>query len=256
LARGSGWDKLTLDFAAGIDLPMPPPTYTTTVREIRDVAPDVRELTLAAPGTRLDWTPGQWISLHLPVGEKPPLVRAYTLATPPRETGELVLCLDRVPGGLGSDYLFSIGPGTQLTFGAPMGRFTLQETDADQIWVARFTGIVPFRAMVLALRERPPKGKVTLVYGAPRPEDLAYHAELLRTAEECPWFELLATVDEPDEHWAGHVGPELDLLPAQVGDRKDLLPMACGKREFVHAVRTFFQERGYDRRAVKIESYD
>ncbi|MGV3722451.1 MAG: ferredoxin--NADP reductase, partial [Actinomycetota bacterium] len=204
----------------------------------------------------IDWLPGQWISLHLPVGEKPPLVRAYTLAAPPQASGELSLCFDRVPDGLGSDYLFSIEPGTELTFGAPLGRFTLPDADGDQVWVAHFTGIVPFRAMLLHLRQHPPAGKVTLVYGAERPEALVYHAELLRLAEEHPWFELAATLTEPHEEWAGHVGSELDLLPALVGERTDLLPMACGKRELVHEVRAFFQERGYDRRAVKIESYD
>jgi len=235
---------------------MPPPTFTTTVTAAREVAPEVRELTLAAPEPALGWTPGQWISLHLPVGEKPPLVRAYTLAAPPQPSGELSLCFDRVPDGLGSDYLFAVEPGTQLTFGAPLGRFTPPDEPGDQIWVAHFTGIVPFRAMLLHLEQHPPAGKVTLIYGAESPDGLVYHAELLRAAEELPWFELLATITEPHPDWAGHVGPELDLLPPLVGERADFLPMACGKREFVHEVRAFFQDRGYDRRAVKIESYD
>lgn len=235
---------------------MPPPTYTTHLTATRDVARDVREFTLAAPAERFSWDAGQWISLHLPVGEKPPLVRAYTLATPPQESGELVLCLDRVADGLGSEYLFSLEPGAELTFGAPLGRFTLPDGTADQVWVARFTGIVPFRAMLLQLQQQPPSGKVTLIYGAPRPEDLAYHPELLRVAEQCPWFELITTVDEPKDTWAGHTGPELNLLPDLVGERNDLVPMTCGKRDFVHEIRAFFQERGYDRKAVKMESYD
>ena len=32
--------------------------------------------------------------------------------------------------------------------------------------------------------------------------------------------------------------------------------MVCGKRDLVRTVREFFQDRGYDRRAVKWESYD
>ena len=109
---------------------------------------------------------------------------------------------------------------------------------------------------ILQLQQQPPSGKVTLIYGAPRPEDLAYHPELLRVAEQCPWFELITTVDEPNDTWAGHTGPELDLLPDLVGERDDLVPMTCGKRDFVHEIRAFFQERGYDRKAVKMESYD
>jgi ferredoxin-NADP reductase len=235
---------------------MPPPTFTTHLIAVRDVARDVRELTLAAPSEPLTWQAGQWISLHLPVGEKPPLVRAYTLAAPPQASGELVLCLDRVPDGLGSDYLFSLEAGAEITFGAPLGRFTVPDEPGDLLWVARFTGIVPFRAMLLQLQQQPPAGRVTLVYGAPQPDDLAYHAELVRAAEQLPWFELVTTVDAPDGGWAGYVGSDLDRLPDLVGDRADLLPMACGKRDFVMGVRAFFQERGYDRKAIKIESYD
>jgi len=235
---------------------MPPPTFKTQLISTRDVARDVREFTLAAPSEPLSWQAGQWISLHLPVGEKPPLVRAYTLAAPPQDSGELVLCLDRVQDGLGSEYLFSLEAGAEITFGAPLGRFTLPGVPGDQLWVARFTGIVPFRAMLLELQQQPPEGRVTLVYGAPQPEDLAYHAELLRVAEQHPWFELVATIDKSTDAWAGHVGPEFDLLPELVGERSDLLPMACGKRDFVMKVRGFFQERGYDRKAIKIESYD
>jgi ferredoxin-NADP reductase len=235
---------------------MPPPTFNTRLTATQDVARDVREFTLAAPAEPLSWQAGQWISLHLPVGEKPPLVRAYTLAAPPQESGELVLCLDRIEGGLGSEYLFSLEVGAEITFGAPLGRFTLPDAPGDQLWVARFTGIVPFRAMLLQLQQQPPSGKVTLIYGAPQPADLAYHAELLRVAEQHPWFELVVTVDELDDTWAGATGPEIAILPALAGERSDLLPLACGKREFVHEIRAFFQERGYDRKAIKVESYD
>src|SRR3954466_4528044 len=121
-------------------------TVTTTITAIRDVAPGVREITLATPERQIDFKPGQWVSLHLPVGQKPPLVRAYTLAAPPAPSGELVLCLDRVEGGLGSEYLFSLGEDDPLTMAGPLGNFAQPEDAADQLWIARYTGIVPFRA--------------------------------------------------------------------------------------------------------------
>jgi ferredoxin-NADP reductase len=236
---------------------MPQPTQTTRVISVSEVAPGVREIVLAPPAERLEFTPGQWISLHLPVGEAPPLIRAYTLAAPPADDGSLVLCLDRVPEGLGSDYLFSLQPRDEITFAGPLGRFTLPEDPGDLLWVARYTGIVPFRAMLLKLLQGPsPNRKVTLVYSAERPGDLAYHAELLRVAEEQPWFELIALVDEPGSEWGGRTGSALDLLPELAGERTNLVPMVCGKREFVRAVRDYFAERGYEKRAVKWESYD
>lgn len=235
---------------------MPGPTYTAPITSVRDVAPDVRELTLAPPSERLEFKPGQWLSLQLPVGERPPLVRAYSLAAPPCPTGELVLCLDRVPGGLGSEYLFHAGVGDTLAFGGPLGNLVLPEVDAELLWIARYTGIVPFRAMLLYLEEHPPASPVTLLYTAPRPHDLAYHDELRRAADCHPWFTLVTTVEEPDAGWTGKSRPALELLPELVRGRTDLVPMVCGIREFVRPVRDYFQDLGYDRRAVKWESYD
>ncbi len=235
---------------------MSQPTQTTTITAIREVVPGVREITLAPPPERVDFRPGQWLSLQLPVGERPPLVRAYSLAAPPAASGELVLCLDRVPEGLGSEHLFQVSVGDTVTFGGPLGNLLLPESDADQLWLARYTGIVPFRSMLGALEQSPPGGKVTLVYSAPRPVDLAYHPELLRAAEKLPWFELLALVDEPGDTWAGQTGAAIDLLPALVGERIDLVPMICGKREFVRPLRDWFYARGYERKTVKWENYD
>src|SRR5262249_21092277 len=152
---------------------VPHETFTTTVRSRRDVAPDVRELILEPPAQPVEFRAGQWMSLHLPVGEKPPLVRAYTLAAPPSPSGELVLCLDRVRGGLGSEYLFSLRERDRLTMAGPLGNFVQPEEKADQLWIARYTGIVPFRAMLEELQSgRHLEGRVTLLYEAPRPADL------------------------------------------------------------------------------------
>lgn len=237
---------------------MPQPTQTTRITAVRDVAPEVRELTLAPPAEPVDFQPGQWLSLHLPVGEKPPLVRAYSLAAPPSPTGELVLCLDRVPDGLGSEYLFAVRPGEEITFAGPLGNFVLPDTPAELLWLARYTGIVPFRAMLPALAARSGAGRapVTLVYSAARPEDLAYLEEFRRSAAEFPWFRLLPLVDEVSAGWEGETGAALDRIPELVGDRTDLVPMVCGKKEFVRPLRDYFYSHGYERKAVKWENYD
>ncbi len=235
---------------------MPGPLYTTQVTAARELAPGVREIVLAPPPAPLSFLPGQWLSLQLPVGEHPPLVRAYSLAAPPSPSGELVLCLDRVPGGLGSEYLFRVQPGDEVVFGGPLGNFVLPESGGDMLWLARYTGIVPFRAMLLHLAGHPAAGSVTLAYSAPHPADLAYLDELQALAARLPWLALVPVVDGPADGWSGHTGALLDLLPEWVGSRADLTPMICGKREFVRPLRDAFYQRGYERRAVKWENYD
>src|SRR5712692_1908125 len=149
---------------------MPAQTQTTTIAEVHALTPDVRALVLRPPET--PWfEPGQWVSLHLPVGERPPLVRAYSLARPPDPSGTLTLCFDRVPGGLASGYLFERQVGDELTLAGALGNFKLPDPlETDLLFVGRFTGIVPIRCMLLALRERPFRQRVHLVFGARHPD--------------------------------------------------------------------------------------
>lgn len=232
---------------------MRPPDFTSTVVGTRDVASEVREITLSPPSIPFEFTPGQWVSLHLPVGEHPPLVRAYTLAGPPGPLGELQLCLDRVPEGLGSEYLFSLGVGDTVEYSGPLGRFVLDDPAGPQLWLARYTGIVPFRALLLDLAARGEFPPVTLIYSAPTVEDLAYLDELQALAERAPAFALETVLDEPDTDPVATVAERAEAALAQ---NREVTPMICGKREFVRPLRDFFTERGWDRRDVKCESYD
>lgn len=232
---------------------MRPPDFTSTVLGMRDVAPDVREITLSAPSVPFTFAAGQWVSLHLPIGEHPPLIRAYTLAAPPGPLGELMLCLDRVPEGLGSDYLFSLGTGDAVEYSGPLGRFVLDDPPGPQLWLARYTGIVPFRALLLELAARGDAAPVTLLYSAPSQVDLAYLDELQALEERNPWFRLETLLDEPD---TDPVVVVAERAEAALTVRSEVMPMICGKREFVRPLRDFFTERGWDRRDVKCESYD
>ncbi|MBI3911218.1 MAG: FAD-dependent oxidoreductase [Armatimonadetes bacterium] len=234
------------------------PTQTTRVEAIRALSPHVREIVLAPPPEPVRFRPGQWISLHLPVGEKPPLVRAYTLSAPEDPSGRLVLCLDRVSSGLGSEYLFRVRPGDELTFVGPLGNFVLPEPlTQDVVFAARYTGIMPIRCMLLDLQRRPLPVDVTLVYGGPSREELIYHEGLAAYAAREPRFHYHPTLLRPSPGWCGPVGEELHLLHPLLGGRPpDYLPMVCGIKEFARPVRTFFQEQGFERRQVKVETYD
>jgi len=236
---------------------MPAQTQTTTIERIELLAPEVKEIVLHAPEPPLSFEPGQWVSLHLPVGEKPPLVRAYSLARPADPSGALTLCFDRVPGGLGSEYLFERQVGDPITVAGTLGHFKLPDPwETDLVFVARYTGVVPFRCMLLALRDRPLPHRIHLVYGARCREELVYHAEFQALAERDPHFDYLPALREPGPEWTGFSGTELDLLERQAAAWMPFQPMVCGVREFTRPVREFFQEMGFERRAVRMENYD
>lgn len=104
---------------------MAEPTQSATVLSVKDLTPHVRQLVLLPKAQKILFQPGQWVSLQLPVGIKPPLNRAYSLAEPPSQTGQLTLVFDRVPDGTGSNYLYGLKPGDELLLSGPYGNFSL-----------------------------------------------------------------------------------------------------------------------------------
>ena len=225
---------------------------TATIVEIKQLTPQVREMTLQPEGdTLIGFRPGQWLSTHLPVGEKPPLVRAYSLANAPRSDGGLVLCFDRVAGGLGSEYLWNRSAGEVLRFSGPTGNFLLPDGDAPLVLVARYTGIVPFRAMLQAIeRGDAVRRPVHLIYGLPDERELLYHDEFAALAERAgDWFDYYPVhLTESDE---------IAALTRHAGDWPPFVPMVCGTRNFTFPTRAHLMATfGFDRKQVKIENYN
>ncbi|HWN82140.1 MAG TPA: FAD-dependent oxidoreductase [Candidatus Udaeobacter sp.] len=238
------------------------PTTQARVTGLQVIAPGVCELTLAPLGAPIHFAPGQWLSIHFPIGPRPPLIRAYSLALPESPSGELVLCTDLVAGGLGSGYLHQLEIGNELTIAGPFGNFVLPDPPPAQLLLAaRFTGIVPLRCILrqLAARDWPVKS-IALVYGAPTPAGLVYHAELAALAESCPGFDYFPITGD------GADGTEVPEMPEIVAvlralrtaaPEATLVPMVSGVKDFVRPVRAALMEiGGFERRAVRIESYD
>jgi ferredoxin-NADP reductase len=214
-------------------------------------------------GAPIHFAPGQWLSVHFPIGPRPPLIRAYSLALPENPTGELVLCTDLVPGGLGSSYLHQLQVGDELTLAGPFGNFVLPEPPPPQLLLAaRFTGIVPLRCILRQLAARDwPVPAIALVYSAHSPAELVYHAELAALADSHPGFNYYPITGDAADG-AGDV-PELPAIAAAfralraAAPAAELVPMVSGVKEFVRPVRAALMEiGGFERRAVRVESYD
>jgi len=243
---------------------MADPTQRAAILRIRDLSPSVRELVLSPVERPIPFQPGQWISLKLPVGERPPLVRAYSMAEPEASTGHLVLALDRVPQGLGSGYLFTLTEQDEVLLAGPYGNFMPPDPlQKDLLLIARYTGIVPIRCILRHLFRTTPTHRVTLVYGAPSRTELIYHDEFVALSEAQASFRYLPTTwgandDRPerDARTNEEHRTEAELVRALSAGRTDFSPMICGLKAFVRPLRAYFMELGFDRKDVRVETYD
>lgn len=244
-------------------------TQQAEVLRIRDLGPSVRELTLIPLKRPISFKPGQWVSLHLPVGRRPPLVRAYSMAEPQSPSGHLVLAFDRVPQGQGSGYLFTLKVGAHVVMAGPYGRFILPEPlGRDLLLVARFTGIVPIRCMLKYLfAQEHSKGQIpdnlaaskiqaTLVYSARQQEDLIYHEEFTALAAHIESFRYVPLLSGGEGYAQDGVHQEIQVIESLFGQRKNFYPMIAGIRSFVHPLRSHFTGLGFSRKEVRCEIYD
>ena len=230
-------------------------TQPATVLSVTDLTPHVRQLVLLPQTQKIPFQPGQWVSLKLPVGPKPPLNRAYSLAAPSTASGELTLVFDRVMKGLGSGYLYTLNPGDEVMLSGPYGNFTIpQQLDRDLLLVARYTGLVPIRCMLKHLYAQRQMATILLIAVAPAEEELFFHQELLTLAVTHPGFRYLPLVAAGGEQQG--IDLTLSMLRPLIEGMPKVIPMLCGTKGFARPLRTYFVEAGYDRKEVKTETYD
>ena len=122
------------------------------VIKIENETSDTRRFWIEVPElTSFDFIPGQFVTLDLPIHEKPnKRWRSYSIASCPDDTNvfELVIVLDN--NGLGTPYLFNqVVVGSEITLRGPQGVFMLKEPiDEDLVLICTGTGIAPFRSMI------------------------------------------------------------------------------------------------------------
>src|SRR5262245_19026752 len=211
------------------------------IERIVEHRPGLRSLFLRTEGASLAFEPGQFVSLLLPVGPRPPLTRAYSIASSPEQRGVLELCLDRVPGGLGSGHLFELGVGTELAWTGPWGSFSLSKApDVETVFVADRTGIAPVRPMLhrAAASARQP---LHLLY--------AHDAGLFR--DELARLPHLTITDTRPDHLERYVRQRWIGADA----RRDRGFFVRGVGEVVYRLRDVLRGAGYARRAVHYERW-
>lgn len=150
--------------------------------------------------------PGQFVMLSVPgTGEAP-----ISISSTPTRPGALELCVRRV--GRLTDALYRLKANDLVGLRGPYGNgFPVEVLEGgDLLLVAGGLGMAPLRSLLgYALDRRERFGRLTLMYGARRPEDMLFREELTALAGRED-IRCLLTVDrDPFGSWQHHVG----LLP-------------------------------------------
>lgn len=207
-------------------------------------------------GERLTFKPGQFVSIEVATRGGELLVRPYSIASSPEEGGLLEICVDMVPEGPGSAYLFGLREGAQLRFKGPFGSFVVDEPPAaETVFIADGTGIAPIRPMVRRVLERGGERGVCVLQGGRSEHRLLYRDEFeawARSHARLHWEPVMApgpTVENP-------------LLEQVVAERyvrsdadRSRHFWVCGVGNLVRRLRDLLRGAGYERRAVRYEQW-
>jgi len=221
---------------------------------------------------KFDFIPGQFVTLDLPIHEKPnKRWRSYSIASWPDDSNVVELVIVLLEGGAGTTYLFNeISVGSELTIRGPQGHFTLPDPiDRDLIFICTGTGIAPFRSMVHhILRHNIPHKMIYLIFGCRTFGDALYAPEMKELTRQVPSFRYYTTYsrEEPGNYdhlvRIGYVhqvyeeicnnhrengGPECGVLPAHF--------YLCGWRNMIDEAKKRIVELGYDRHDIHLELY-
>lgn len=222
-----------------------------TVAEVIEESHDARSLVFAvAEGTRLDYRPGQFLTLRVPGGNGASVARCYSLASSPHTDPAPKVTIKRVDGGYGSNWLCdNVVAGQMIEALPPSGVFTPADLDRDLLLWAGGSGITPVMS-ILKSALAVGGGRITLVYANRDERSVIFAAELRDLAARHP--DRLTVV-----HWLESVQglPRQDQLTALArrlaGDEAYL----CGPAPFMAAVQTALGEAGMARDAVHTEVF-
>ncbi len=185
------------------------------------------------PEKPMRYTAGQFTELRLPHdnvderGDK----RWFTLSSSP--TDQMVSITTKLPVRHTSSFkqqLKSLQPGTIVNLAEPMGDFVLpQQTSIPLVFVAGGIGVTPMHSMIKWLVTSGEKRTIYLLYGASRPEELAFQ-DLFLTAP----ITYVPMISAPDGTWQGKVGKiSSDLIFGLPGVTQNALIYISGPEPMV-----------------------
>jgi ferredoxin-NADP reductase len=234
------------------------PWRTGKIIRIQEEAPETLRFWFQADELeRFDFLPGQFVTLDLPIHEKPnKRWRSYSIASWPDGSNIFELIIVRNETGPGTNFLFQEAKiGTEISYRGPQGIFTLPEKiDKDLFLICTGTGIAPFRSMLhYILIHQVPHHDIYLVFGTRSRESLLYYEELKALEKQHPEFHYIPVLSR--QTWEGETGYVHEAYTKRLVKNQPADFFLCGWKNMIDEAKRRLQELGYDKKSIHQEIY-
>jgi len=224
------------------------PWQTATVVAIRPETARAKtfRLKLAEPTSYLA---GQHFIVRLTAPDGYTASRSYSVASPPDETDEIELTVERLEDGEVSVFMHDeLMVGDEIEVRGPIGGWFVWKGDAPAILVGGGSGIVPLMAMLRYARHLGRTDLVHLAVSVRSPDELLYASEL-DPAEQT----IIYTRTTP----AGFSRPAARIMGADLAPyvRADIDAYVCGSSGFSDAASHLLVDLGVPVHRVRVERF-
>ena len=200
--------------------------------------------------SKLQYAPGQFLTLRVPSDRTGSVARCYSLCTSPFTDDAMAVTIKRTDGGYASNWLCDHAhAGMRLHVLAPSGTFVPRTLDADFLLVAGGSGITPMMAICKsALSEG--SGKIVLIYANRDEKSVIFGGALRELAAKYP--DRLIVV-----HWLESV----QGVPTEAALANLMTPYAshdayiCGPGPFMEAAQAALGAIGVPKNRVHLEVF-
>jgi CDP-4-dehydro-6-deoxyglucose reductase len=211
-----------------------PQQIVTTVREVRELAPDTRLLHLQTPRShRLRFLAGQTVTLGLGGGAQDDLHRTLPVASCPCDDRNLHFFVGREDDAF-SRQVFggALKPGASVDLWGPQGDFVLESSDRPLVFAACDLGFAPVKSLIEHALARDEAPSLSLFWLATRPDGHFM-------ANQCRAWS--AALDSFEHQLAYHSDVAAGACQMAKAMRADLFDIACdfylaGPAAFVQAL--------------------
>ena len=219
------------------------------ILRVKKITDSEKLFEIALPkGDNLNHEPGQFVMISLlGVGEAP-----FSVSSSPTKLGSFELVVRNI--GKLTHALHRLKAGDEIGIRGPFGKgFPVHILEgSDLLFVAGGLGIVPLHSLInYAIDNRRDFGKVNILLGCGKPEDLLYSDELDEWTKRLD-VNFECTVDRADSGWKGNVGLITSLIPGVNLDPVRTFAVVVGPPIMYKFVISMLLEKGIPERQILI----
>jgi Na+-transporting NADH:ubiquinone oxidoreductase subunit F len=237
-----------------IEIELPPELlgirdFRARCAQVSDIACDIRQLRLElVEPPSIDYVPGQYVQVRVPRGTgESETVRAYSIASDPREKGMIELIVRRAPGGISTTWIFErLREADEVRFSGPYGDFRLTRNDVPAIFVAGASGMAPIRCMLYQMKNEAIRRPARFYFGTNRICEMFHLDQMRQFEKELPDFRFVPVVARPEaaEHWNGKTGLVTEALQSDLADVSGMEAYLCGSPGMIEAAVKVLRDKG------------